>query len=222
MDVNFHVDGSADAAWHLVLTHGAGAGVNSPFMTTFATGLSTGGGKAGGIRCLRFEFPYMRRTHARGRRLPPDNLAILQGAWQDAIARVRDNLLPEQHLAIGGKSMGGRIATMIADQSPAEAAVVLGYPFHPAGHPERTRIAHLAGLETPTLLLQGTRDALGNQQEVTAYRLSPAVQVKWLPDGDHGFSPRRRAGTTEEANFAMAIDHIIGFLETLARAAQGK
>ena len=112
--------------------------------------------------------------------------------------------------------MGGRIASMIADAQGVRGLVCLGYPFHPPGKPDRLRVAHLADLRTPTLIVQGTRDTLGRRDEVEGYDLSPAIRVVFLEDGDHSFKPRVRSGRTEAQNLDAAIVALAAFL-----AAQG-
>ncbi len=122
--------------------------------------------------------------------------------WRDDIA-----LQPEpQTLVIGGKSMGGRMASMVADEIGVAGLICFGYPFHPPGQPARLRTAHLTALRTPTLILQGTRDPFGTKDEVPGYGLSRSIRVEWLADGDHSFKPRARSGVTEEANLERAVD----------------
>ena len=118
-------------------------------------------------------------------------------------------------LVIGGKSMGGRIASMVADQAGVAGLVCLGYPFHPTGRPERTRTDHLAELTTPTLIVQGERDSLGNVADVAGYELSSAIRLHWCADGDHGFKPRKASGHTEAGNWATAIAAITDFIAKL-------
>lgn len=167
--------------------HGAGAPMDTPFMTFFAAGLASRG-----WRVVRFEFPYMAARRHGDRRLPPDRQPVLLETWR----RVIETLGPER-LVIGGKSMGGRMASLIADEARAGGRGVrglacLGYPFHPAGRPERLRTGHLATMATPCLICQGTRDALGNAEEVAGYTLSRSIRLHWAPDGDHDLKPRKR------------------------------
>ncbi|MPY76529.1 MAG: alpha/beta fold hydrolase [Alphaproteobacteria bacterium] len=191
----------------LVLAHGAGAGMRSPFMEAFAEGLGERG-----IPVYRFEFPYMRAMTASGRRRPPNPEAILRRCWAEAIDR-----LTGRPLVIGGKSLGGRIASLIADESAVAGLVCLGYPFHPPGRPERTRTAHLADLRTPTLICQGTRDPFGSFAEIGGYRLSPAITVQWLEDGNHSLEPRRSSGRTIAGNWNDAMDRIAEFTRAACR-----
>ena len=199
-------DGPRRAKSTLVLAHGAGAPMDSPFMNRIAEALA-----ARGIRVARFEFPYMRaRREGRGRR-PPDREPVLRETWREVVERLGGG--PE--LILGGKSMGGRIASLVADELEARGLACLGYPFHPPGRPERTRTAHLAELKTPTLIVQGERDALGRRAEVEGYALSSRIRVVWMPDGDHSLKPRKSSGRTEAQNLEEAAEAIAKFAEGL-------
>ena len=199
------VDGPADAASTIVLAHGAGAPMDSPFMNRIARGLAERG-----LRVARFEFPYM-AARREGRRRPPDPPKTLLDAWRAVVAELGGGA----RLVIGGKSLGGRIASMVADEVGARGLVCLGYPFHPPGQGEKLRVAHLEALRTPTLILQGTRDTLGDRAEVSGYALSPAIRVVWLEDGDHSFKPRAKSGRTEAQSLAEAVDEIARFVRAL-------
>jgi predicted alpha/beta-hydrolase family hydrolase len=190
------MDGPAHAACTIVLAHGAGAGMEAPFMKAFAEGLA-----GRGLRVVRFEFPYMADHRKTGKKRPPDREPVLREAWLNVIR----SLAPAK-LVIGGKSMGGRIASLIADDVGAAGLLCLGYPFHATGKPERLRIEHLKTLQTPTLILQGERDPFGNREEVESFRLSKQVRIQWLTDGDHSFKPRKASGRTEEENWHEAIE----------------
>ncbi len=120
-----------------------------------------------------------------------------------------------QGLVIGGKSMGGRIASLIADEAGVAGLVCLGYPFHPEGKPDQLRVAHLESIKTPTLILQGERDCFATREEVAEYKLSPAIRVAWLKDGDHSFAPQKSSGNTEEQNCEEALGKIVKFVEGL-------
>jgi predicted alpha/beta-hydrolase family hydrolase len=206
----FLVDGPARASLTLVLAHGAGAPMDAPFMDTVAAGVA----KAG-FRVLRFEFPYM---HARreGKRRPPDRGPVLEEAWRDAIREAAGKKGPAS-VAIGGKSMGGRIASMVADEASVAGLVCFGYPFHPPGQPEKLRVAHLEGLKTPALIVQGERDAFGTRDEISRYSLSRKIRVLYSPDGDHSFRPRAASGRTERQNVDEAVAEAAKFLRSLAR-----
>jgi Alpha/beta hydrolase domain len=111
--------------------------------------------------------------------------------------------------------MGGRIASLIADEVGVSGLVCLGYPFHPVSKPDKLRVEHLRASKTPTLILQGERDPFGNRVEVVKYKLSPSVKVTWVKDGDYSFKPRKSSGTTEEKNWRAAAAKIEAFLRPL-------
>ena len=190
--------------------HGAGAPMDTPFMAFFAAGLA-----ARGWRVVRFEFPYMARRRREAKRPPPDRQPVLLDSWRRVIAELESRQVPGR-LVIGGKSMGGRMASLIADEAGVAGLVCLGYPFHPAGKPERLRTEHLAELRTPCLICQGTRDALGCAEEVAGYALAGSIRLHWAPDGDHDLKPRKASGRTAEQNWAEAVAAIDGFLRDLA------
>ncbi len=174
-------------------------------MERFASGLA-----ARKVRVIRFEFPYMQRRRSEGRRGPPDRAPVLQGTWLDVIGRIGD----PRRLIIGGKSLGGRIASMVADEAGVAGLVCLGYPFHPSDRPDRLRTAHLEDLRTPTLIVQGERDRLGSREEVASYRLAPGIRVEFLPDGDHSFKPRVRSGHTFDGHLDQAVRLVTDFVES--------
>jgi predicted alpha/beta-hydrolase family hydrolase len=190
----------------IALAHGAGAPMDSPFMNTVAAGLG-----AAGLRVARFEFPYMHRRRAAGERRPPDREPVLRQAWLEAIAALGGG----ERLVIGGKSMGGRMASLVADEAGVRGLVCLGYPFHPPGQSDRLRTAHLRDLRTPTLIVQGTRDALGTREDVEGYDLSPAIRLLWLEDGDHSFKPRASSGHKEKEHLAAAVAAVGEFVKSL-------
>jgi len=198
-------DGPDDAETTIILAHGAGAPMDSAPMQALAEGLA-----AEGLRVVRFEFPYMQRRRETGKRGGPDRPPVLMESWRHAIAAAGG-----KRVVIGGKSMGGRIASMIADDVGVHGVVCLGYPFHPPGKPEKLRTAHLEKLRTPALIVQGTRDPFGKPEEVAGYQLSDAIEMVWLEDGDHSFKPRKSSGRTLEQNFAEAVAAIVAFVQTL-------
>jgi predicted alpha/beta-hydrolase family hydrolase len=200
------VDGAEGNAPRVALAHGAGAPMDIPFMNAFASGLA-----GVGLRVVRFEFPYMAARRTGGRRRPPDPARVLLETWRAVIAELGGGA----RLVIGGKSLGGRMASMVADEAGARGLVCLGYPFHPPGRPERTRTAHLEKLETPALILQGERDPMGSREEVERYALSPAIRVRFLPDGNHDLAPRKRSGHTRESNWTDAVHAIVEFVRSL-------
>ena len=174
--MNYLYDGPKTAPIVFAFAHGAGAPMDTPWMNTIARGLA-----AHGIRVVRFEFPYMAARRTSGKRGAPDRQPVLLDTWRRVI---------EEHggggkVCIGGKSMGGRMASLIADEMGVRGLICFGYPFHPPGKPEQVRTAHLADLRTPTLILQGTRDPFGTREDVAGYTLSKSIRVEWIERGDH-------------------------------------
>jgi predicted alpha/beta-hydrolase family hydrolase len=150
-----------------------------------------------------------RRTD-RKRRAPDREVALIE-SWHSILRKLGKTA----RIVIGGKSLGGRIASMIADEVGAAGLVCLGYPFHPPGNPARARVKHLEHLRTPALILQGTRDSFGRPDDIAQYHLSPKVQVAWIKDGDHSFRPTKRSGRTEAQNLGDAISHVRRFIADL-------
>ena len=199
-------DGPPDAAWTLVLAHGAGGAMDAPFMTGIAERVA-----AAGIDVVRFEFPYMRVRRATGRRRAPNTPRVLLETWREVIAALGD----PSRLVIGGKSMGGRVASAVADAAAVGGLVVLGYPFEPPGSTSGPRTGHLGELRTPMLICQGERDRFGGREEVAGYDLAPTIAFHWVPDGDHSFVPRKSSGHTLDANLDGAADAVARFIEGL-------
>lgn len=171
-----------------------------------------------GVRVVRFEFPYMAARRRDGGRRPPNPQAQLLDCWR-AVWREVNECEPGPW-AIGGKSMGGRMASLLADELGVPALVCLGYPFHAAGKPEKTRVEHLAALRTPTLIVQGERDALGNLEEVADYRLSAAIRLLWLEAADHDLKPLKASGFSHSQHLQRAAEAVAAFLgESVAASA---
>ncbi|CAN7505930.1 alpha/beta hydrolase [Rhizobium sp. LjRoot98] len=204
MDQDFLIDGPADAAVTILLAHGAGAPMDSTSMNAATAALA-----AAGFRVARFEFGYMAARRSAGTRKPPPKAEKLIPEYMAAIAR----LGASGPLIIGGKSMGGRVASMAADDLLLQGAITgllcLGYPFHPPGKPENLRTQHLAELKTPALICQGTRDEFGTREEVAGYALSGSIRILWLEDGDHDLKPRKAL-----SGFSTA-DHLKSMAETV-------
>lgn len=199
----FLIDGPEQARMTILLAHGAGAAMDSSAMTASARTLTEVG-----FRAARFEFGYMASRRTSAGRKPPPRADKLNPEYIAAI----DALDVKGPLIIGGKSMGGRVASMVADELYASRRIAgllcLGYPFHPPGKPEQLRTEHLAKIETPTLIVQGTRDLFGTREEVSSYALSKKIEILWLEDGDHDLRPRKSV-----SGFSLA-DH----LKTLGEA----
>ena len=165
-----------------------------------------------GWRVARFEFPYMQRQRLLGKKRPPDRAEKLIEHFREQVSA----LSVSSSLFVGGKSMGGRIASLLAaslfDEDQIKACLCLGYPFHPLGRPDNLRIEHLQKITAPVLIVQGERDAMGRRDEVETYPLAPAVELAWIPDGDHSFKPRQRSGHSESSNLKLAVELADRFL----------
>jgi predicted alpha/beta-hydrolase family hydrolase len=200
----------------VLLAHGAGAGAQTPFMRTMAQLLADQG-----LDCLRFEFAYMAARSAGGSRKPPPRAERLRDEYRAAVADVPAGLPP----LIGGKSMGGRVASLVADElyeaGRVAGLVCLGYPFHPPNKPEQLRTAHLMDLKCPTLIVQGERDPFGPREEIEAMQLSSAIRFHWLGDGDHDFGPRGGSGFTRKGNLASAADAVAAFAREVCSGPSG-
>lgn len=190
----------------VVLAHGAGAPMDSDFMNTIADRLF-----AENFEVVRFEFPYMQERRETGKKRPPDRAPKLLDCFETVVNACGG---PE-NCVVGGKSMGGRMASMLAAQLPVKAVLCLGYPFHAPGKPDKVRIDHFPEINAPTLILQGERDPFGKKEEVAGYGLPGLIQVDWLVDGDHDFKPRKKSGISHEQNLASAVAGMSDFLITL-------
>lgn len=161
------------------------------------------------VSVVRFEFPYMQERRSSGRKRPPDRQPVLLECWRQMIDRYQGS----QPLFIAGKSMGGRMATLVACEAlPVQGVIVLGYPFHPPGKPDRLRIEHFTRLRCPALILQGERDPFGSRAEVCGYQLPPPLEIQWLAQGDHDLAPSKRSGISREANLDRAAVEIDRFV----------
>ena len=160
-----------------------------------------------GWRVVRFEFPYMARQSLTGRRTFPDKLSVLLDAYRSVVEAVNKEI--QQPLLIGGKSMGGRIASLVANSlyndDLIQGVVCLGYPFHPLKRTDQLRTEHLGSFSAPMLIVQGECDPMGGREEVDNYVLSDQIQIRWIADGDHSLSPRKRSGFTVKQNLDQAI-----------------
>lgn len=186
----------------LVLAHGAGAPMDSEFMNEMAARLT-----GRGVRVIRFEFPYMAERRTTGKKRPPDRAPRLVAHFNQVLDELGDG-----PVYIGGKSMGGRMATLIATEREVAGVCVLGYPFHPPGKPEKTRLGHLPDVRCPVLICQGERDALGTREQVAGYALPKSITLTWCPDGDHSLKPRKSSGVSLADNLDLAADAIAGFI----------
>ncbi|MBS7724465.1 alpha/beta hydrolase [Pseudomonas lalucatii] len=189
----------------LILAHGAGAPMDSDFMQQMAERLAERG-----VAVVRFEFAYMAARRLDGKKRPPSPQARLLDEWRRVHELVRRQVAGP--LAIGGKSMGGRMASLLADELGADALVCLGYPFHAIGKPDKPRVAHLAELRTPTLIVQGERDPMGDRPKVAGYTLSQAIRVHWLAAADHDLKPLKSSGFSHQQHLQAAAQAVLAFL----------
>ena len=203
--MNYLIDGPDSARVRLILAHGAGQTMDSPFMSELSRLLASDE-----IQVIRFNFLYMVEQQLTGKKRPPDREPKLLTRWRDVVKDIRSQ--HQGKLFIGGKSMGGRMASLLPDELQVDGLVCLGYPFHPPGKPERLRTQHLAELTTPTLICQGERDSFGRREEVADYQLSSNIRFCWLRDGDHSFKPRKASGLTLEHNLQAAATDILSFI----------
>ena len=177
---------------------------------------------AQGLRVARFEFGYMAARRS-GQRKPPPRAETVIPEYRAAV----EALGASGPLIIGGKSMGGRVASMAADALLAEGKtsglLCLGYPFHPPGRPQQLRTKHLEGLKTPTLICQGTRDEFGTRDEVAGYALSDSIEILWLEDGDHDLKPRKKiSGFSTADHLRTVAEAVRAWSARLAAPPQGE
>lgn len=191
----------------VILAHGAGAGMQSEFLEELAKYLA-----GNGVQVVRFEFPYMQQRRLDGKRRPPNRADKLLEAYRSVIEEFSDSV----PLFLAGKSMGGRIASMVLEESHARAGFVFGYPFHPVGKLLTTRTEHMGGLTKPLYVFQGERDPMGTKNEVLEYSLPSAVKLCWLTDGNHDLKPRKVSGFTQQEHMRYAMDMMLGGIRELA------
>ena len=192
----------------LIFAHGAGAPMDSDFMedmTQRLLGL--------GVSVVRFEFPYMAQRRIDAVRRPPNKMEVLQDTWRSVYSEVRGQT--DQPIVIAGKSMGGRVASMLADELQPLALVCLGYPFYPAKKLDKPRTGHLLSLRTPTLIVQGERDVLGSLEVVQTYGLSAVIEIEWLAMADHDLKPLKRSGCTHDEYLQRTAIRVAGFVKAL-------
>jgi predicted alpha/beta-hydrolase family hydrolase len=210
MTERFLILGPSTARQTILLAHGAGGPMDSPAMTRIAEALCQAG-----FRIARFEFSYMASRRTVGNRRPPPRAETLRSECMSAV----DELCAHGPLIIGGKSMGGRVASMVADelllQKKIAGLLCLGYPFHPIGHPEKPRTTHLADLQTPTLICQGTRDPFGSPEEIAGYDLSSSIKLKWFADADHDLKPGKMSGFSAADHLQTMATSVVDWAGTL-------
>jgi predicted alpha/beta-hydrolase family hydrolase len=211
--VELILNGPIDGPVYL-FAHGAGADMNAEFMTHVAEGLAERD-----IRVVRFNFPYMIKRAEDGKRRPPDRAPKLLAAFEDVIKQL------DCPVVIGGKSMGGRMSSMLlaenalreeSDRLPILGSACLGFPFHAPGKDPKDRLDHLQDLTQPLLIVQGTRDTMGTREDVDGYsqeeKINPAIQMHWLEDGNHDLKPRKISGFSHQQHIDSAIEQVAEFV----------
>jgi predicted alpha/beta-hydrolase family hydrolase len=199
----------------LILAHGAGAGQRSPFISSFARAI------AGlGVDVVTFDFPYMTL-----RRRVPDRGDVLEGCYREVIEHVRETVeSARRRLFIGGKSMGGRIATQVAASDPdlpVAGLVLLGYPLHPPGRPTQLRSAHLPAVHRPMLFVQGSRDVFGSSTELEPILrdLSPAPTLHVVDRADHSLTIPRRDAHEQAVVHHQVQRFVAGWIASIGNSA---
>jgi len=191
----------------LVFAHGAGADMDSEFISDFT-------GRLNAINCdvIRFNFPYMDKRAIDGKRRPPDRMPALLTCYEKVLSNITTNL----PVFLIGKSMGGRVAaTLVADDINVSGVICLGYPFHPQKKPEKLRLEPLQKTTKPILIMQGERDALGSKSEIVDYDLSSLCDLVYLTDGDHNLKPRVKSGFTHQQHIESALTAISRFIDEI-------
>ena len=214
-----------EAIGTLLLAHGAGAPMDSDFMEQLTAALNQQA-----IQVVRFEFPYMQQRRSTCGKRPPDRQPVLLDCWQqvyrqtisveavtDSLADILAEPLPGP-VCIGGKSMGGRMATLFAEQQAVAGVCCFGYPFFPGGKYKADRIEHLLTATTPTLIVQGTRDPFGKPEVINGLPLSDAIDVHWLEAGDHDFKPTVRSGFTQQHHIDHTAKLVAQFMTDIKQA----
>lgn len=197
-----------------VFAHGAGADMNSELMTQVAEKWANKG-----IRVIRFNFPYMIKRAEDGKRRPPDRAPKLLAAYENVIKQLNCPVV------IGGKSMGGRMSSMLLAENalreesarlPILGSACLGFPFHAPAKDPKDRLDHLKDLTQPLLIVQGTRDTMGTREDVEGYlqegRINPAIQLHWLEDGNHDLKPRKVSGFSHSQHIDCAVERVAEFV----------
>lgn len=196
----------------LILAHGAGAPMDSDFMNQLADILAQFG-----VTVVRFEFPYMSQRRKDGKKRPPNRTPQLIECFEAVIADIDAMPTLPKPLMVGGKSMGGRMASMLAANERVKGVCCFGYPFHPPGKPEKlaARVTHLRTVEKPVKIFQGTRDPFGKPDHLSGILFSDSVQIEWLQDGDHDLKPRIALGLTQEQLLRRAAQAVAKLFATV-------
>ena len=183
----------------LLLAHGAGAPMDSIFMRTISKGLNENG-----IITIRFEFPYMAKRRL-GKKSFPDKIPVLCEFYTSLYYQIK-KLYPNKKIWLSGKSMGGRVSTIVSKSIDVEGVVVFGYPFHPINNIDNIRLDNLQLDGPPILIIQGTRDKFGNIEEVKKYNINKKNFIYWLNEGDHSFNTLKKSSISTQKSIQKACD----------------
>lgn len=207
--------GPSDSDIAVLLAPGAGAPAASPWMEEIAGNIA-----AVGLAVARFDFAYMTARLTEGSRRPPPRAEALVAEYEAAVDALIGQIGEGRRIVIGGKSLGGRVASLAAqslfERGRIAGLACLSYPFHPPKQPQALRTRHLMTLTCPTLIVQGERDPFGGREEVAGYGLPGSISILWMTDGDHDLAPRKSAGATREGNLDQAARAVAGFARSLA------
>lgn len=204
----------------MLLAHGAGAPMDSSFMEMLSAAL-----ERQAIATVRFEFPYMVRRREDGRKRPPDRMPVLLDSFRAEVARVREEVGPGCSVLVGGKSMGGRVASMLASEEALDISgvVCFGYPFHPPGKLDRWRIDHFSFISCPLMIVQGTRDPFGKPDEIAALgELQGLSRLCWLDGGNHDFQTPAKHPDTQAMLIERAAVETGRFVQELLAGSEAR
>ena len=193
----------------MILAHGAGAPADSLFMEELSARL-----EEYGVPNVRFEFPYMQKRREDGKKRPPDRQPKLLECFSEVVDQVRDEVGSGCLVFVGGKSMGGRMASVLASERRGIDGVVgFGYPFHAPGKTDKWRTGHFGKLSCPMLVVQGTRDPFGKREEMAGHEAElEGVRLHWLEGGNHDFQPLARQKSSQQALIAEAAGEACAFI----------
>ena len=203
---NILINGPKEAKNILLLAHGAGAPMDSIFMNTISDGLNNKG-----IITFRFEFPYMEKRRS-GKNTFPDKLDVLCDFYKKIYFNIK-KANPDKNIWLGGKSMGGRVSTLISRSLDIKGVIVFGYPFHPINKLDKLRLESLQLSGPPILIIQGTRDKFGTITEVKKYKIHKNNTIFWIKDGDHSYNTLKKSGLSSKDAIVQAYNEASIFIK---------
>ena len=203
---NILINGPKEAKNILLLAHGAGAPMDSIFMNTISDGLNNNG-----IITFRFEFPYMEKRRS-GKNTFPDKLDVLCDFYKKIYFNIK-KANPDKNIWLGGKSMGGRVSTLISRSLDIKGVIVFGYPFHPINKLDKLRLESLQLSGPPILIIQGTRDKFGTITEVKKYKIHKNNTIFWIKDGDHSYNTLKKSELSSKDAIVQAYNEASVFIK---------